>query len=281
MRRRLDAELVRRGLVSSRSHASELIGAGRVTVAGAPAVRSARQVTPGEPITIMGEPARFVSRAGAKLDAALDHFGVDVRGRRALDAGASTGGFTDCLLQRGAEAVVAVDVGHGQLAWRVRRDARVTVLDRTNVRTLSPDAVPGGPVAITVADLSFISLFTVLPALVALTEPDGDFVLLVKPQFEAGRAHVGRGGIVSDPAVHRDVLRRVARAAAAASRRVRAVMPSPIRGGHGNIEFLVHACGTAVDVPVDALLDAALDAAVDAAHDSDRETSTSPVGRTP
>ena len=210
-----------------------------MTVGGAPARTASRQVGADEAIAVDAPPARFVSRGGEKIDAALSAFGVAVAGRRALDAGASTGGFTDCLLQRGAAAVVAVDVGRGQLAWTLRTDPRVTVLERVNVRALDPGAV-GGPVDLLVADLSFISLVTVAPALAVLTTPDADLVLLVKPQFEAGRARIGKGGIVRDPAVHRAVLDEVVDGLARAGLGVRAVLASPIRGADGNVEFLVH-----------------------------------------
>src|SRR5687767_3422228 len=189
MRRRLDAELVRRGLVTSRSRAADAIHSGRVLVGGAPAMTPARQVSAAEAITVTGPPPRFVSRGGDKLAGALTRFGIDVNGRRALDAGASTGGFTDCLLQAGAARVYAVDVGRGQLAWTLRNDPRVTLLERTNVRTLPPEMIDG-PVDLVVADLSFISLVTVAPALVRCGAPGADYVLLVKPQFEAGRARV-------------------------------------------------------------------------------------------
>ncbi len=240
MRRRLDVELVRRGLVESRTRAQDAIAAGRVLVSGAPADRAGRLVAADEPIHLQGPPSRFVSRGGEKLDAALDRFAVSVAGRRCLDAGASTGGFTDCLLQRGASEVVAVDVGSGQLAWALRSDPRVAVLERTNVRTLDPADV-GGPVQLMVADLSFISLALVAPALLAVADPAGaEAVFLVKPQFEAGRAQVGRGGIVSDPAVHQDVLARVQATLGAAGLWMAAAMPSPLRGAAGNIEFLGH-----------------------------------------
>lgn len=239
MRRRLDAELVRRGLVSSRARATAAIGAGLVTVGGAPATSPARQVAPDEPLVVSPGAARFVSRGGEKLDAALEHFGIDVRGRRALDAGASTGGFTDCLLQRGAEAVVAIDVGHGQLAWSLRADERVVVMERTNVRHV--ESLDSGPAEIAVADLSFISLLTVTPALLRLTVDTAPFVLLVKPQFEAGRSRVGRGGIVRDPAVHRAVLGEVVDGLASAGLMVGAVLRSPLQGADGNVEFLAHA----------------------------------------
>ncbi|MEP6625292.1 MAG: TlyA family RNA methyltransferase [Acidimicrobiia bacterium] len=237
MRRRLDAELVRRGLVPSRARAVEVIGAGRVTVSGAPATTPARQVGPDEPVVVTGAAARFVSRGGEKLDAALDHWAIDVRGLRVLDAGASTGGFTDCLLQRGAERVVALDVGHGQLAWSVRSDPRVEVVERTNLRLL--DELADGPAAMAVADLSFISLVSVAPALARLTDSSARMVVLVKPQFEAGRARLGSGGVVRDPVVHRAVLDEVIDGmAVAAGLVVRDVIRSPLHGADGNVEFL-------------------------------------------
>jgi 23S rRNA (cytidine1920-2'-O)/16S rRNA (cytidine1409-2'-O)-methyltransferase len=248
VRRRLDAELVRRGLLGSRRQAVEAITAGRVRVGGSPAPAPARLVAPDEAIQVTGDPPRFVSRGGEKLAAALERFAVDGRGRRALDAGASTGGFTDCLLQAGVVHVDAVDVGRGQLAWSLRDDPRVTVRERTNVRHLQPDDL-GGPVDLTVADLSFISLVTVAPALARCTRPDGDLVLLVKPQFEAGRARIGKGGVVRDPAVHRAVLREVRDGLRRAGLHVVDVMASPLRGADGNVEFLVHcdAQGPALD----------------------------------
>ena len=239
VRRRLDAELVRRGMVGSRRQAVEAIAAGRVLVGGSPANGPTRMVGPDEAISVTGEGPRYVSRGGEKLAGALAHFKVEVAGRRALDAGASTGGFTDCLLQEGATHVVAVDVGRGQLAWALREDPRVTVMERTNVRTLEPDAI-GGAAELTVADLSFISLVTVAPALARCTAADGDLVLLVKPQFEAGRARIGKGGIVRDPAVHRAVLHEVRDGLAAAGLFVADVVCSPLRGADGNVEFLVH-----------------------------------------
>jgi 23S rRNA (cytidine1920-2'-O)/16S rRNA (cytidine1409-2'-O)-methyltransferase len=260
MRRRLDVELVRRGLAPSRTRAVELIEADHVTVGGAPARTASRQVGAEEAIVVDAPPARFVSRGGEKLDGALEAFGIDVAGRRAIDAGASTGGFTDCLLQRGASGVVAVDVGRGQLAWSLRTDERVTVLERVNVRGLAAADV-GGPVDLLVADLSFISLVTVAPALATLTTPDADLVLLVKPQFEAGRDRIGKGGIVRDPLVHRAVLGEVVDGLARSGLGVRAVVVSPLKGADGNVEFLVHVGHGAPTVPV-----AALDAVVEAVH---------------
>jgi 23S rRNA (cytidine1920-2'-O)/16S rRNA (cytidine1409-2'-O)-methyltransferase len=238
VRRRLDVELVRRGLVESRARAADAIAAGRVLVGGAPADRAARQVAAEESIALVGPPARFVSRGGEKLDAALAAFGTGVTGRRALDVGASTGGFTDCLLQRGAAHVYAVDVGRGQLAWALRTDERVTLLESTNVRGLDA-AHLGGPVPLAVVDVSFISLLTVGPALVEVTTPDADLVLLAKPQFEAGRAAVGKGGVVRDPQVHAEVLRRLAVGLRELGLPVVDAVPSPLLGADGNREFLL------------------------------------------
>jgi 23S rRNA (cytidine1920-2'-O)/16S rRNA (cytidine1409-2'-O)-methyltransferase len=244
----LDSELVRRGLVDSRARAQQAIEAGRVLVAGIPAQSAARQVGAGEAIAFSRPSPRFVSRGGEKLEAALTAFDVRVTGRRALDAGASTGGFTDCLLRRGAAHVHAVDVGRGQLAWRLRADARVTVLERVNVRHLDPTAL-GGPVPLVVADLSFISLLTVAPALEQCSTHDADLVLLVKPQFEAGRGRVGKGGVVRDPAVHADVLASVATGLTNAGLPVVDATASPVRGADGNREFFVRC--TKHGVPLD------------------------------
>jgi 23S rRNA (cytidine1920-2'-O)/16S rRNA (cytidine1409-2'-O)-methyltransferase len=240
-RRRLDAELVRRGLSPSRRDAAALIAAGRVLVGGAIADKSARLVSPGEAIELSGPPPRFVSRGGEKLEAALDAFTLDVSGLRALDAGASTGGFTDCLLQRGAAHVVALDVGHGQLHERIRGDPRVTVIERYNARHLAADEI-GGAVDLVVADLSFISLRLVLPALIDAIRPGGDLVALVKPQFEAGRREVAKGrGVITAPEIHRRVRDEIEEALRSLSTAVVGWITSPIQGADGNIEFLVHA----------------------------------------
>jgi len=263
VRRRLDVELVRRGLAPSRSRAVEAIATGRVSVSGTPATTAARQVDAAEPIVVAPEPSaeQFVSRGGTKLAGALDDFDVDVTGAHALDVGASTGGFTDCLLRRGAKHVFAVDVGRGQLAWTLRNDVRVTVMERTNVRELQAGAIDP-PADLCVADLSFISLRTVAPNLLALTAPDAEFVLLVKPQFEAGRNHVGKGGIVRDAVVHGTVLREVVGAFGALGLGVRALVTSPLRGADGNIEFFAHARRGPTQVD-----EAEIDRVVAAAHD--------------
>jgi 23S rRNA (cytidine1920-2'-O)/16S rRNA (cytidine1409-2'-O)-methyltransferase len=242
-RTRLDAELVRRGLARSREQAAALVEAGRVHVRGAPARKPAAMVDPADPVRVVGgEPLReYVSRGGHKLAGALAAFapaGLVVTGRRVLDAGASTGGFTDVLLRAGAAEVVAADVGYGQLAWSLRTDPRVQVHERTNVRGLTPEAI-GGLVSLTVADLSFISLRLVLPALAACTEPDGDLVLMVKPQFEVGREGVGSGGVVRDPALRADAVLRVATAAAELGLGVAGVAASELKGPSGNVEFFV------------------------------------------
>jgi 23S rRNA (cytidine1920-2'-O)/16S rRNA (cytidine1409-2'-O)-methyltransferase len=240
-RRRLDAELVRRGLSASRAEAVELIDAHRVLVNGAIADKSARQVAAGDQLLVSGPPPRFVGRGGLKLDHALDEFAIDVTGLRALDAGASTGGFTDCLLQRGAAHVVAVDVGHGQLHERLRADPRVDNLERTNVRQIDADMI-GGPVDLVVADLSFISLRLVIDPLVSVCQPGSAMVLLVKPQFEAGRAEVSRGrGVIAAPEVWARVRDEVEQALVEAGCRIAGWTESPITGADGNREFLVHA----------------------------------------
>jgi 23S rRNA (cytidine1920-2'-O)/16S rRNA (cytidine1409-2'-O)-methyltransferase len=212
-----------------------------VTVAGAPATKPSRLVAPGEPIVVLGPANRFVGRGGEKLDAALAHFDVDVAGKRCLDAGASTGGFTDCLLQRGALEVVAVDVGYGQLHERLRADPRVDVRERTNIRSVTADDV-GGSADVVVADLAFISLATVAPALLGLAAPGADLVLLVKPQFEAGRQEVARGrGVIVDPRVWREALDIVVGALERGGAVIMDAMASPLTGADGNVEFLLHA----------------------------------------
>ena len=242
-RLRLDAELVRRGLARSREHAAELVAEGRVTVAGAPASKPATGVTTDAAIVVRDDPGRpdYVSRGGHKLAGALDAFepaGLDVRDRRCLDAGASTGGFTDVLLRRGAREVVAVDVGYGQLAWSLRQDPRVVVHDRTNIRDLGPDVV-GEPVEVVVGDLSFISLTLVLDAIVSVTGPDGDLVLMVKPQFEVGKDRVGKGGVVRDPGLWASAVAGVADAAEQRGWGAVGVTPSPLPGPSGNVEFFL------------------------------------------
>lgn len=209
-------------------------------VSNAPATKPARLVATSEPVRVIGPPPRYVGRGGEKLAPALVRFDIDVRGARALDAGASTGGFTDALLQAGAASVVAVDVGRAQLHERLRDDPRVESREQTDIRSVEPGSI-GGPVDVVVADLSFISLRAVLDALLALVTDDGDVVLLVKPQFEAGRAEVSRGrGVIRDPAVWRGVLEDADAAIDAAGAAIMEAMVSPLRGADGNVEFLLH-----------------------------------------
>ena len=245
---RLDAELVRRGLARSREQAAELVAAGRVEVRGTVAAKVAAMIDPADAVVVRGgDPAEeYVSRGGHKLAGALAAFaadrpgrpGIAVRGRRCLDAGASTGGFTDVLLRAGAREVVAVDVGYGQLAWPVRNDPRVRVYERTNVRTLTPEQI-GGVCDLIVADLSFISLRLVLPALVTCLAPDGDLVPMVKPQFEVGKDRVGPGGVVRDPVLRADAVLDVAAHAAALGLGVVDVVASPLPGPSGNVEYFL------------------------------------------
>jgi 23S rRNA (cytidine1920-2'-O)/16S rRNA (cytidine1409-2'-O)-methyltransferase len=234
--------------VDSRREAQAAVAAGSVLVSGAPAGKAARLVAPDEPVVMLGPPSPFVGRGGLKLAAALHRFPIVVAERRALDAGASTGGFTDCLLQDGAVHVYAVDVGHGQLDPALRGDPRVTVLERTNVRTLTMDDLRAAdpayePCPLVVADLSFISLRSVVPALTGpVSTPDADLILLVKPQFEAGRAAVSRGkGVIRDPGVWLGALQGVASALDDAGTGIMGAMASPLTGSAGNVEFLVHA----------------------------------------
>ena len=242
-RLRLDAELVRRGLARSREHAAELIAAGRVSVSGAVAGKPATGVTTDVAIVVREDPDRpdYVSRGGHKLAGALEAFepaGLAVVGRRCLDAGASTGGFTDVLLRHGARQVVAVDVGYGQLAWPLRSDDRVVVHDRTNVRELTAEMI-GGPVDLVVGDLSFISLELVLDPLIGVTAPDGDLALMVKPQFEVGKGRVGKGGVVREPELREEAVRDVAEVSDRRGWGARAVTVSPLPGPSGNVEFFL------------------------------------------
>jgi 23S rRNA (cytidine1920-2'-O)/16S rRNA (cytidine1409-2'-O)-methyltransferase len=236
---RLDAELVRRGMARSRADAKRAIDEGRVRVGGLPADRASSMVGQDASISFAPSETRFVSRGGDKLDGALRRFDVEVAGRTWLDAGASTGGFTDRLLQGGAAAVIALDVGYGQLDWRLRNDPRVVVMERVNVRAIRRGDLPRVPDAV-VADLSFISLALVLPALVACASDDADHVLLVKPQFEVGRELVGKGGVVRDPESWRLALRAVVERAATLELSLVDTVPSEVPGPAGNREFFVH-----------------------------------------
>jgi len=234
---RLDIALVERGLAPSRERAQSLILAGVVRVDGRVADKAGRAVAPEAAIEVAGEDHPWVSRGGVKLAAALDAFGIDPAGRRCLDVGASTGGFTDVMLQRGAAQVVALDVGRGQLDWKLRSDPRVVVAEGINARLLAETDVPG-PFGLVTADVSFISLRLVLPALVPVLAPDGDLVALIKPQFEAGRGQVGKGGVVRDPAVREAAIVAVVEAAKELGLECHGRVPSPIEGPAGNLEEL-------------------------------------------
>ena len=239
MRSRLDIELARRGLAASREMAQRLIMEGRVRVNSQPALKADLKVEPETEISVLPGAPEYASRGAHKLAAALDHFAIKVEGRHALDVGASTGGFTDILLRRGAAMVVALDVGYGQLAERLRHDRRVIIMDRTNIRRVTSDDLPYRPDLI-VIDTSFISLRLVLPAVVELSAPVVEIVALVKPQFEVGKGKVGKGGVVRDEAQRRDALEGIAEFARALRLEVVGSIDSPIRGPAGNLEFLLY-----------------------------------------
>jgi len=239
---RLDALVVERGLAVSRERARALILAGQVRVNGIVVSKAGTAIATDADVTLIEPDHPYVGRGGLKLAHALEHFGIDATGRLALDVGASTGGFTDVLLRRGARRVVALDVGHGQLDWKIRSDARVFVMERVNARNLTPDQLPEDARAfdLVTMDVSFISARQILPSLAPLLRRDGDLVILVKPQFEAGREEVGKGGLVRDPAVHARVLDEVTAAATALGLTRVATTESPITGTEGNREFLLH-----------------------------------------
>ena len=236
---RLDRYLVERALAPSRERAQALILAGKVSVAGRPATKAGQLVAAGATVEVLGADHPYVGRGGVKLAHALDHFQIAVEGRVCLDAGASTGGFTDCLLQRGASRVYAIDVGRGQLAWGLQQDPRVTVRDRTNLRHLTSQDLPE-PIDLATLDLSFISLTKIFPAVDRLLKPGGTIIALIKPQFEVGRKDVGKGGIVRDPVLHDKAITDVRAAADALAWSARGVVASPITGAGGNQEFLAY-----------------------------------------
>jgi len=257
MKTRLDAELVRRGLARSRDHAADLIESRSVLVIGIPTSKPATQVDAETSITIQGDRDDFVSRGGHKLSGALDAFPkIVVNGKRALDAGASTGGFTDVLLKRNVGSVIAVDVGYGQLAWELRNDPRVTILDRTNVRHLTIEQV-GEPVDLVVADLSFISLTLVLPALVAVSRTSADYLVMVKPQFEVGREKLGAGGVVRDSSLRRSAVLEVADCAYDMGLGCNGVVASSLPGPSGNVEYFLWLKRGAAEMSAN-ILDAAI-----------------------
>ncbi len=239
-RRRLDTELVRRGLVTSRDRAREAVASGQVTVNGAVAQKAARLVLPGDALELVGPPARYVSRGGEKLEGALAAFSLDVAGLRCCDVGSSTGGFTDCLLQRGAAEVVAIDVGRAQMHERLVLDRRVTLYERTDIRDVEPTAV-GAPFDLVTADLSFISLTSIMACLTELAARGAPAVVLVKPQFEVGRQEASRGrGVIRDPELWQAALDRVLEAATAVGLAPQTAIPSPLKGAQGNVEFFLH-----------------------------------------
>lgn len=236
---RLDKLLVERGLVQSRERASALILAGKVVVEDHAVDKVGTRIPIDADIRLKGGDIPYVSRGGLKLEKGLESFDISVAGRVAIDVGASTGGFTDCLLQRGAVQVYAVDVGYGQLAWKLREDPRVVNLERTNIRDLTADTLGAAP-SLAAIDASFISLDKVLPATLPLLAPGGEILALIKPQFEVGRGQVGKGGVVRDPAQHAEVVEKVRESAASLGCRVLGVVESPLLGPKGNREFLIH-----------------------------------------
>jgi 23S rRNA (cytidine1920-2'-O)/16S rRNA (cytidine1409-2'-O)-methyltransferase len=232
----LDAELVRRGLTDSRERAQDAVRDGRVLVSGSQATKPGRLVAASEPIELAGPGPRYVGRGGDKLEAALLEFGIEAKGKRCVDIGSSTGGFTDCLLQHGAASVTCVDVGRGQLDWSLRNDPRVVVMERTDVRDVDPSAI--GEVDLVTVDVSFISLRTVLPSIAAIAG-DADIIVLVKPQFEVGRRNVPKGGVVRDPMLQSQAIADVTGATESVGFVRRGAMPSPVTGAQGNQEFFL------------------------------------------
>lgn len=255
---RVDTELVRRHLAQSREHARKLIAEGVVLLDGQEVTKPARQMDPAQALRVVEQPSEhYVSRGAYKLIGALEALGEsgpDITGKRCLDAGASTGGFTDVLLRHGAGHVVAVDVGYGQIAWRLREDPRVTVIERTNVRTLDPELVAPAP-EIVVGDLSFISLELVIPALVRAASSRADFLLMVKPQFEVGKDHLGSGGVVRDTSLHASSVIGVAECARENGLGIQAVAASPLPGPAGNVEYFLHMRSGGPDLLGDTLAD--------------------------
>ena len=240
---RLDVLLVERGLAASRERARTMIMEGRVLVDGKKVEKAGTGVKPEAELRLLGEEMPYVSRGGLKLEKALRAFSISLAGKTMADIGASTGGFTDCALQNGAARVYAIDVGYGQLAWKLRTDARVKNMERTNIRHVTPEAL-GELVDFASIDVAFISLAKVLPAVRSLLKPQGEVAALIKPQFEAGRENVGKKGVVRDPHVHENVIRDVFRAAQEAGFCIRALSYSPVKGPEGNIEYLMHLVGT-------------------------------------
>jgi len=237
---RLDVLLVQRGLADSRTRAQATIYAGNVLVNGQKLDKVGTLVPGDAEIRILGEQQRYVGRGGIKLEKALQEFNISVKDSIALDVGASTGGFTDCLLQHGVRKVYAVDVGYGQLAWKLRQDPRVITIERVNIRDIDPSLLPE-PIDIAVIDVSFISLEKVIPGLLKFLKPDSELIALIKPQFEVGREHVGKGGIVRDEAARSTAVKRIENFIRSIGLDVKSIIPSPITGQDGNVEFLIHA----------------------------------------
>lgn len=237
-KKRLDSLLVEQGLAGSRERAKRMIMAGEVLVDNQKIDKAGAQVKPDAKIRLLGHDIPYVSRGGLKLEKAMKEFGVQIAGKRCADIGASTGGFTDCMLQNGAIQVFAIDVGYGQLAWKLRTDERVVNMERTNIRNVTPDDI-GVPLDFASIDVAFISLEKVLPVAYELLKDDGELVALIKPQFEAGREHVGKKGVVRDPKVHEDVIRKVTEFARSLHFVPMALTFSPVKGPEGNIEYLI------------------------------------------
>ena len=238
-KKRLDVALVERGLVDTRARAKAVIMAGTVYVAGERVDKAGALVKDDAEIVLKGETLKYVSRGGFKLEAALDAFGIDASGKTAVDVGSSTGGFTDCLLQRGASKVYAIDAGRGQLDWKLRNDPRVVSMEKFNARYLKPEDIGGEPVGIAVIDVSFISLTKIIPPAAGVLAPGGVLVALIKPQFEVGKGEVGKGGIVRDEAKRKDVVGKITDFASGLGLEVRGVIESPITGADGNVEYLI------------------------------------------
>ncbi len=237
--KRLDVALVERGLVDTRARAKAVIMAGTVYVAGERVDKAGALVKDDAEIVLKGEALKYVSRGGFKLEAALDAFGVDASGKTAVDVGSSTGGFTDCLLQRGAAKVYAIDAGRGQLDWKLRNDSRVVSMEKFNARYLKPEDIGGEPVGVAVIDVSFISLTKIIPPAAGVLAPGGVLVALIKPQFEVGKGEVGKGGIVRDEAKRKEVVDKITDFASGIGLEVRGVIESPITGADGNVEYLI------------------------------------------
>ncbi len=239
MKERLDKIIVDRGLASSRERARALIMEGKVFVSGAPVTKAGTMVAPEAPVEVSGGEIPYVSRGGLKLEAALKHFNISAAGRIAMDVGASTGGFTDCLLQHGAIKVYCIDVGYGQLAWKLRQDPRIVIIERANIRYLEKEKIPDS-IELATIDVSFISLVKVLPKVLEFLQPEGELIALIKPQFEVGKGEVDRGGVIKDAAKRERAVSQVKEAIQSLGLRIIGVIQSPVTGHKGNIEYLIY-----------------------------------------